>query len=120
MAVEQVDLAAAVVQMVIGAGEAIALRARHADGREFGVGLDDIAASADSRLRLRCLLPLPGFVREPDGAPSESLFWGRYSRARPLLCSRAPACSSKARAAKRESEGMGMLFATTSHPSGVR
>lgn len=63
----QGDLAARAIQMVMGAGESVALKARHADGREFGLNILDIAHSVDTRLQLRCLLPLPGLHRERDG-----------------------------------------------------
>jgi hypothetical protein len=62
------DLAVTAIRMVIGAGESIALKARHVDGREFGLRLEDLANSVDSRLSLRCLLPLPGIYRDRDGS----------------------------------------------------
>jgi restriction endonuclease Mrr len=58
--------------MVMGAGESIALNARHADGREFGLSIEDIAYSVDTRLRLRCLLPLPGLYQNRDGSLSRN------------------------------------------------
>ena len=56
------------IQMLIGAGEMIALKARYVDGREFGLQLEDLANSIDNRLSLRCLLPLPGIRRDRDGS----------------------------------------------------
>jgi len=61
------DLMVAATQMIFGAGESIELKMRHIDGREFGLDLEDIAASVDQRLVLRCLLPLPGIYRDRDG-----------------------------------------------------
>ena len=52
----------------MGAGESIALLARHPDAREFGLSLEDLANSVDNRLRLRCLLELPGIYRDRDGS----------------------------------------------------
>jgi len=57
----------AATQMIFGAGESIELKMRRIDGREFGLDLEDIAASVDQRLSLRCLLPLPGIQRGRDG-----------------------------------------------------
>lgn len=62
------DLTAITISIVMGAGESIALKARHIDGREFGMLLEDIANSVDNRLSLRCLLPLPGIYRERNGS----------------------------------------------------
>jgi hypothetical protein len=62
------DLATTAIQMVIGAAETIALKARYVDGREFGLRLEDLAHSVDRRLSLRCLLPLPGLYRDRDGS----------------------------------------------------
>lgn len=56
------------IQMLIGAGETIALKARYLDGREFGLQLEDLANSIDNRLFLRFLLPLPGLMRERNGS----------------------------------------------------
>lgn len=61
------DLMVAATQMIFGAGESIELKMRHIDGREFGLDLEDIAASVDQRLSLRCLLPLPGIYRDRNG-----------------------------------------------------
>ena len=57
-----------VSQLIIGAGEAIALKSRHVDLREFGFQPEDIANLADQRLCLRCLVPLPGLYRNRDGS----------------------------------------------------
>jgi hypothetical protein len=62
------DLAGTAIRMVIGAGESIALKARHVDGREFGLRLEDLANIVDIRLSLRCLLPLPSIYRDRDGS----------------------------------------------------
>ncbi|MCJ7767234.1 restriction endonuclease [Candidatus Bathyarchaeota archaeon] len=62
------DLAATAIRMVLGAGESIVLKAKHVDGREFGLCLEDLANSVDNRLSLRCLLPLPGIYRDRDGS----------------------------------------------------
>ena len=64
---DNTDLAATAVQMLIGAGERITMLARHVDGAEFGLQLEDLAYSIDNRLELRCLLPLPGLNRNRDG-----------------------------------------------------
>lgn len=64
---DNADLAMTAVQMLMGAGEAIALKARYVDGREFGLQLEDLANSVDNRLSLRYLLPLPGLTRERNG-----------------------------------------------------
>lgn len=62
------DLLLAATQMIFGAGESIELKMRHPDGREFGLGIEDLALSVDERLSLRCLLPLPGIYRDRDGS----------------------------------------------------
>lgn len=64
----QADLAATAIRLVVGAGDSIAVKARYADGREFGLDMEDIAYLVDNRLALRCLLPLPGVYRDRDGA----------------------------------------------------
>lgn len=64
------DLAATSIRMVMGAGESIALSAYYVDGREFGVDLEGLAYSIDSRIPSRCLLPLPGIFRGRDGTIS--------------------------------------------------
>lgn len=65
---DNADLAVIAVQMLIGAGETIALKARYIDGREFGLSLENLANSVDNRLSLRCLLPLPGLLQDRDGS----------------------------------------------------
>lgn len=67
----QDELAATAIQMVMGAGESISFKARHANGHEFGLSIEDIAYSVDTRLRLRCLLPLPGLYQSRDGSLSQ-------------------------------------------------
>jgi hypothetical protein len=54
--------------MIFGAGESIEVKMRHPDGREFGLGIEDLGLSVDERLSLRCLLPLPGICRDRDGS----------------------------------------------------
>lgn len=53
--------------MIFGASDSVLLQARLIDGREFGLELDDLAASVDSRLDLRCLVPFPGMRRDRAG-----------------------------------------------------
>lgn len=65
---QDADLMLAATQMIFGAGESIELKMRHTDGREFGLGIEDLALSVDERLSLRCLLPLPGIYRDRDGS----------------------------------------------------
>lgn len=65
---QDADLAATAIRMIIGAGEIIELKARHVDGREFGLQIEDLAHSVDNRLSLRCILPLPGIYRDRDGS----------------------------------------------------
>lgn len=63
----QAELAATAIRLGMGAGNSIAVKARYADGREFGLNIEDVAYSVDNRLALRCILPLPGVRRERDG-----------------------------------------------------
>lgn len=53
------DLIATVTQLIMGAGYSVDLKTDWKYGHEWGIPLQDIGAIADTRLRLRCLLPLP-------------------------------------------------------------
>ena len=53
------DLIATVTQLIIGASKFVDLKADWKYGHEWGVPLQDIAAIVDTRLKLRCILPLP-------------------------------------------------------------
>lgn len=67
------ELVATATNLIIGAGESVALFARHIDDREFGLDLEDLANAVDNRLRLRCLLRLPGILRDRDGSLHRSI-----------------------------------------------
>lgn len=65
---QDMELVVTATRMIVGARETIELKARHVDGREFGLSIEDLANSVDNRLSLRCLLPLPGIYQDRDGS----------------------------------------------------
>lgn len=54
------DLVANMTNLIFGAGSSIDLKTDWRYGHEWGIPFEDIGAMVDSRLRLRCILPLPG------------------------------------------------------------
>lgn len=53
------QLAEIATRLIIGAGYSIDLKGHWERGADFGISLDSIAQMVDSRLQLRCILPLP-------------------------------------------------------------
>jgi HJR/Mrr/RecB family endonuclease len=53
------DLIATITPLIMDAGYSVDLKTDWKYGHEWGIPLQDIGAIVDSRLRLRCLLPLP-------------------------------------------------------------
>jgi hypothetical protein len=62
------DLGTNAIPLIIGASNAIAIKARYLDSMEFGLGLKELANLVDKRINLRCLLPLPVVIRDRNGA----------------------------------------------------